>query len=709
MNNTAPDDRETVVDATERFGGRGPAELEPATDREEPRDRPGRRFLPPGFRRRRTAADNQPRPTVDGRATPTEEAGAKPRLPARRRRPAEPDGAELVRRAERRARRARAGRTVGGWLLVRGWWTVRGAGWVTSVGLYRVVWQPGKEDHINRMKEIKPDAALHAAQQLSHSRKTRLVLVAASAALAPEVGPVLFHLAGQFIPWWGDIVAAGIAMPVLAAAGRPQRDDTVVEAVHELEELPDGLSLDASDRGVAATLAEGLADRNLRGQVHGVRRAPGGWGWTATLSLLDELTEAKLAALERFLNCPLGGLVLSPVPTAARVRYLRIVMVDLLAESAPAVFRQPATLPADATAELGNRFDGGRLKVALFARHLLLIGRTRSGKSGALHVIVYALVTAGIATIGIDLAAGPDLRTWEPALEDYVGADYAKALRVLRGAVELIQDRTARLGHREWNPQVDGPGLAIVIDEYGLLAQVPKLRALAEYVVTYGAKAGVGLVAANQRKVNEMMGSSQIGSQVHIKLYMSMAEEDADALPKAVRAQGVRPNLFRQASRGDDGDAGKTWVLGVEEMPILSRFDRMTRAEAHQHADDLTPNRPELADRDREPLRRSESDGMPRLPLLVRDAIVDIAGAAGRTPARASVGEIAERLSEQGYAVDKDALTRKLREELGELAPRSRDTNLGPHNNPKGFRLDDVEQSLRAVRQRLQAQQDPED
>ncbi|ONF73942.1 hypothetical protein [Amycolatopsis keratiniphila] len=613
------------------------------------------------------------------------------------------NGAELVRRADRREARRRQARTAGGWLRVRLWWTVRGLG-ATVRAVYRIVWQPDMPELIRGMKETDPAKARAARKELRRERARAvagLCLVGAASYGAVEFwGDDLV----EALPWWSYPAAAAVVVPLLAIAGRVEQEETEEEV--QTAEMPAGLELSSSDSGVKATLKEAFADLKLRAKVHDVQRDPAGWGWTVVVAVLEKITEGKLEDLERFLNTPVGGLVLSPENRAARVRTLRIVMADLLATPSAAPRRPPLSLSVRQPVELATRFDGGRLALALFARHILLIGRTRSGKSNALHDILDALTAAGDVVVdGLDLSAGPDVRTWEPVLRKYVGGqDYVAAERLLTDAKTLIEDRTAQLGARDWNPETDGPAHAVVIDEYGLVAAIPRLRLLVEYVVTYGAKAGVFAILANQRKVKEMMGSALIGSQVHIKIYLGMSDEDAEALPKSLREQGVRPQHFRQAADNDPGDAGKAFVLGVEPLPVLVRFDRTTREEAAQRAAERAATRPQLRERDQQILRRNETEGVPALLLATREAVLSASSAAGREQARASGEEIVRYLGERGHAVDKNGLTRALREASGGLIAKSRDTNLAPGSNPKGFYLEDLDNAIRALQERARQQ-----
>ncbi len=544
-----------------------------------------------------------------------------------------------------------------------------------------------------------PDKAHQARMKLRRDRRNAVafsLIIAAAAYFAVKYWGSELWLA---TPSWALATIMVVTVPLLALVGRPPRQETAdAEAQHE---MPRGLALSDSARGVARTLSDAFVNSKIRAEVSegGVRAEPGGWGWTVTLQLLDGITEPKLEALERHLNTPAGGLVFSRVPQAARVMVLRIVMKDLLTEPIDAPERTFGSV-RDQVA-IATRFDGGRLILELFARHVLIIGRTGSGKSGVLHDFLDALTAdQDVDIVGIDLSDGPDLKSWKASMRDHAfGPNIDKAEKILAAAVRLVRHNTANLGSRNFDPAVDGPGHVVVIDEYGMVAAIDTLRVLVEFIVTYGAKAGVWVVLANQRAVNDMMGTSRLASQVHIKVFLGMSAEDAQGLPKHLRELGVRPHLFRQATQTSPHDAGKAFVVDVETIPILVRFYRLGRLAAVRRASERAPYRPHLTAARTEILDADDHDETPALLLAVRSAILAISSSEGRRPERASGEELLPRLRQRGFAVDKKNLLGELRSASRGLIDRSRDTNLAPGKNPKGFYLEDLDQAIAAIEQ----------
>lgn len=605
-----------------------------------------------------------------------------------------------MRKGERRARRRRLARAAARRAVTALWWTLRGVG-VTLRGFWRALWQPDTVDDINAMVDANvPDKAHQARMKLRRDRRNAIafcLIIAAAAYFAVKYWGAELWLA---TPSWVLVAITAIALPLLSLVGRPPRQE--VEEAEAPHGMPRGLALSDSVRGVARTLSEAFVNSKIRAEVSegGIRAEPGGWGWTVTLQLLDGITEPKLEALERHLNTPAGGLVFSRVPQAARVMVLRIVMKDLLTDPIDAPERTFGSV-RDQVA-IATRFDGGRLSLELFARHVLIIGRTGSGKSGVLHDFLDALTAdQDVDIVGIDLSDGPDLKSWKASMRDHAfGPNIDKAEKILAAAVRLVRHNTANLGSRNFDPAVDGPGHVVVIDEYGMVAAIDTLRVLVEFIVTYGAKAGVWVVLANQRAVNDMMGTSRLASQVHIKVFLGMSAEDAQGLPKHLRELGVRPHLFRQATQTSPHDAGKAFVVDVETIPILVRFYRLGRLAAVRRASERAPHRPYPTAARTEILDADEHDGTPPLLQAVRAAILAISSSEGRRPERASGDEILPRLRQRGFAVDRKNLLGELRSASDGLIDRSRDTNLAPGKNPKGFYLEDLDHAIAAVEQR---------
>ncbi|MGH9058001.1 MAG: hypothetical protein ACRDZY_00570, partial [Acidimicrobiales bacterium] len=608
---------------------------------------------------------------------------------------------EVARRAERREVRKHRNRAAGGWVGVRTLWTIKGMG-VAARGVFRIVWQPEMPELIKGMKALDPAAARLARKELRRDRARAVAVLFGASGMTYGAAAIWGDDLLAVTPWWSYPAAAAVIVPLLAIAGRPESEEDKAEA--EQVEMPAGLDLSASDKGVKEGLKEAFADQKLRAQVRDVRRAPSGWGWTVVVAIMDKLTEDKLAGLERYINAPVGGLIMTPENQASRVHTMRIVLEDLLRESATAPVRPPASLTLRQPVELATRFDGGRLGLSLAGNHILLIGATGSGKSGALLNLLDACTASrDEIVVGLDLSGGPDLRVFADNMHKHViGPDYLAAEKLLTWVVDVLKDRTARLGDREWDTNVDGPGITLAIDEYSLVAAVPRLRALVEHVILFGRKVRTRGILANQRRVSDLMGSATVASQVHIKMYMAMSTEDAEALPKALRLQGVRPDLFQQATPASDGDAGKVFVIGAERMPVLARFDRLTRETARERSNERAGHLPQLHEQDLAIEQRQQTAGVPEVVIHTREAIVAAAYAAQRDPARASGEEIVQYLGSKGHAVEKARLIPVLRAATNGAINRSRDMNLGG-SNPKGLYLEDVDAAIAALREQAAA------
>ncbi|MER6392431.1 hypothetical protein ABT236_28715 [Streptomyces sp. NPDC001523] len=144
------------------------------------------------------------------------------------------------------------------------------------------------------------------------------------------------------------------------------------------------------------------------------------------------------------------------------------------------------------------------------ARHLYLVGGSRSGKSGVLEQILLSAHKSGIAVI----LASPQAGTIAGAgLTAYCGDGLDEAMGALRLAYALMLDREARYRSPAF-PFTD-PLVLIVIDEAHMLlsASSPyhlEAKAIVEQLTRRSLKRGVGVVLATQTPLAEDLGNSTV-------------------------------------------------------------------------------------------------------------------------------------------------------------------------------------------------------
>ncbi|MER7955162.1 type IV secretory system conjugative DNA transfer family protein [Streptomyces sp. NPDC096030] len=144
------------------------------------------------------------------------------------------------------------------------------------------------------------------------------------------------------------------------------------------------------------------------------------------------------------------------------------------------------------------------------ARHLYLVGGSRSGKSGCLEQVLLSAHRSRIAV----LLASPQAGTIAGAsLAAYCGDGLDEAMGALRLAYALMLDREARYRSPAF-PFTD-PLILIVIDEAHMLlsASSPyhaEAKAIAEQLTRRSLKRGIGVVLATQTPLAEDLGNSTV-------------------------------------------------------------------------------------------------------------------------------------------------------------------------------------------------------
>lgn len=140
------------------------------------------------------------------------------------------------------------------------------------------------------------------------------------------------------------------------------------------------------------------------------------------------------------------------------------------------------------------------------ARHLYLVGGSRSGKSGILEQILLSAHRSRLAVI----LASPQAGTIAGAgLAAYCGDGLDEAMGALRLAYAMMLDREARYRSPKF-PFTD-PLIALVIDEAHMLLSVAspyhlEAKAIVEQMTRRSLKRGIGVVLATQTPLAEDLG-----------------------------------------------------------------------------------------------------------------------------------------------------------------------------------------------------------
>ncbi|WP_409239382.1 hypothetical protein [Streptomyces sp. PA5.6] len=144
------------------------------------------------------------------------------------------------------------------------------------------------------------------------------------------------------------------------------------------------------------------------------------------------------------------------------------------------------------------------------ARHLYLVGGSRSGKSGLLEQILLSAHRSRIAVVLASPQAGTIAGASLPA---YLGDGLDEAMGALRLAYAMMLDREARYRSPAF-PFTD-PLVLVVIDEAHMLLSVSspyhlEAKAIVEQLTRRSLKRGIGVVLATQTPLAEDLGNSTV-------------------------------------------------------------------------------------------------------------------------------------------------------------------------------------------------------
>lgn len=564
----------------------------------------------------------------------------------------------------------------------------------TATGAAQVLWQPELADMYRAMNN--PDERARKLGGLYRGRAIGVGLVLAGGGVLWLTGPWLAHWAlggDEGRPLWQWLLVA------LVLTGSGWLAGGVAEA--ELEgqdaELPPGLAGGMGTRSVENTFRQAFTALNIKGRVL-VAHVGGQWGWHVTTEVLSDFGSTELGRLARHLDTPRGGLLVSSPRESSRARVFTVVMADLLdSGQAPAVHpRVSLSTPR----VLARRFDGGDLALPLAGLHVAVFGRTGSAKSTVLSGFIDAFASAGAVIGAIDMTDGYDLRPWMPVFDPRLcafGDNVVHVTTVLERFQGIALARKARTAAGEkWVSTEADPPMRLVIDEYGTVAGNTALLALVNWLILYGRNVDVFLLLASHRPVSDIMGDGTVGSQVTCKVYLAIDANDARHIPKATRDQGVAPERLVPANDQMVNDAGKGYVVGLQDPAPLVRFADYGPGEAQRRALEYGRSG-ELSAADVEVMVELEDarQDIPELLRRVEQAIID-ASADGRNPARATSEEIVTYVRGCGFNdVTVQTLTAQMRKALGPAFPEERKQDMNLHGrNQKGWQLDDLRAAL---------------
>jgi hypothetical protein len=519
------------------------------------------------------------------------------------------------------------------------------------------------------------DARARAKTAVNKDNRLRLI-VASIVGLLVLVG----HLVLYFSAYWQFLALEALGFIALLEwiGHRPTEKDDPVRRRGPLDH-------GTSSRSLRKDLEEGFAAKKMS-DVGVIGLTVNKFGWHGVFETELAIDDKTIEHLERWVHAPIGSLLVTTDPKNAAAHPFKLLIEDPLATpSVPE--KNPGSRDIRRLANIGRHLFGLPLLVNL-RQHIGLIGRSGSGKSSGLWVLIDWITSCSNAEIdGIDLTGGPAFPVWRKALRRR-GTTPAEARSILEEALALATYRNSELARiaeteddadldENWDPQ---PGLDhngkprsaryIAIDEFHVVADDDELLALVKLGIRIGRKACVYFILATPGASKEDMGSVIIKAMVGLKILFSCIQQDVtNFLGGKMIELGWRPDKLAPASGGSPRDAGKAYVWdGDHQEPEVVRISRLSandcrdRAKAHGSVSMVKAEAPDAPEILRLVLAAFDHYEKPGLPtkwilqfLTERDYETDAAGLAaqlkshGVTTGRAAPRDKAWVGSPKGY------------------------------------------------------------
>ncbi|MEU8303426.1 type IV secretory system conjugative DNA transfer family protein [Actinomadura sp. NPDC048955] len=348
--------------------------------------------------------------------------------------------------------------------------------------------------------------------------------------------------------------------------------------------------------------------------------------------------------------------------------------------------------------------SGDDMSVTLFdhegGHHAFIVAPTGSGKTTFYNnLIEQATVCADVLVWGIDLGKGTIARFWGPTLDAAAGiGEQDEALERLRWACTVIDERSDASGGKNHTPSPTEPVILVFADELDTLTGMHspiayEAKPLVEHIWRRGRSAGVILLTASQRGVQQYTGSKDpnANADYRIVLRMKRASEMGNAI-EDWEAAGM-PNMATYA-RGVKGvalvvDGENTWTAGrvrdLSDLDTVKDLAKRRGAPVATLEPAIAAKLPGYADRRRTPAHTGgRSDG----------------GSGGHTPGHDDPGPTAARpaTSGDGFGVDPgdhDAVDRLAGELVAEVEARLRDM---PEPPKQGIPLADLVKANQSIK-----------
>lgn len=441
-----------------------------------------------------------------------------------------------------------------------------------------------------------------------------------------------------------------------------------------------------STRTLRRDLEEGFAAKKMY-EVGVIGMTVNKYGWHGVFETELDITDQIVEHLERWVHAPRGSLLVQTDEKNAASHPFQLLIDDPLAE--PVTPEDDADLDIRRRQRVGRHLFGKPLAVNM-RQHIGLIGRSGSGKSSGLWILIDRIVKASNARwSGIDVSNGPALPVWARTAEA-VAYDPESAASLLDGMISLAESRNAELRARaesdddseideNWNPTPAQPAHYLVIDEFHIVADDKDLLKKVKRLARVGRKAAVYLVLATPGASKDDMGATVIKGMIGLKILFACIMQDiTNFLGGSMAALGWRPDKLAPAAAGSTRDAGKAYVWdGDHQDPEIVRFGRLDLGQCRTRARAAAPPRGAET-----PEEASERPLEERALQVLADALDHFEQE--RLPSSWLERYVTQRYGEQAFP--------RVRAGLRQLGVTARPIGAGVWEevNPRGFRREDT-------------------
>jgi S-DNA-T family DNA segregation ATPase FtsK/SpoIIIE len=490
------------------------------------------------------------------------------------------------------------------YVVLTAWWALVGI--VRTCGLLLAWW------HVPQLTMLERQAAADGllSDHLRIHKAGREVRTARGYILAGCAAAVVAAVAAlSRAPAWAWVVAAVVALPLLARAGRPAGKPIVTAAT-----LPATVQAPSQDVITRALGALGIAgiDRWLRDGRELVFPSPvreDGPGWRAEVDLPYGVTAAMVTErreqLASGLRRPLGSVWPEPVTHehAGRLE-LWVGRQDVSkARQAPWPLLRGGQADVFAPVPFGTDVRGRVVKVPLVYHNWLIGAIPRQGKTAAVRVLACAVALDPLAEMWThELKGSGDLDPLERVSHRFVsGVDdesigyAAESLRLLRAEIMRRTERLKALDRavcpdKRTTRQIAAkrslklcPVVCVIDEAQNLFAHPEHGKAAggdAEFVIKIGPAFGVVLVIATQRPDKASLPTGVSGNvSTRFCLKVTGQVENDMILGTSAYKNGLRATTFRP-----EIDAGIGYLAGAGPSPQVVRMFYLNMADAERVA-----------------------------------------------------------------------------------------------------------------------------